>query len=324
MGPLHTTAPKILETLAKFAALQRLPADSCDPSHASPEWPCASGFATVLYAISRIVWTIVQPSSLLLLLCIAGTSLSLWRPRSNWGRRLLIGGVGSFAVCAFLPVGAWLLRPLEDRFPPLRQIPANVDGIIVLGGAISLGESTAHEIPALNERAERMTAFVALARRYPRARLVFTGGNPEVFPVGPTEADLARNLFTGLGLDLRRILFEDRSRNTHENAVFLQRLVNPRPGENWLLVTSAADMPRAIGCFWTVGWPVVAFPVDYHARSRAGAVPGLVAGLRDVDWAAHEWIGLAYYWSRGWILSLFPHVLTIRAGNAEAKTGRTE
>ncbi len=199
------------------------------------------------------------------------------------------------------------MGPLEDRFPPLRQMPARVDGIVVLGGAIDLKESADRGMPALNERAERMTAFVALARLYPHARLVFTGGNPDLLSAGPTEAEVARVLFAGLGLDPHRLVFEAKSRNTRENALFSRRIENPRPGQIWLLVTSAADMPRAVGCFRAVAWPVLAFPVDYHTRHRdMGGVPGLVAGLKEFDWAAHEWIGLVYYRSRGWTSSLFP------------------
>jgi uncharacterized SAM-binding protein YcdF (DUF218 family) len=137
--------------------------------------------------------------------------------------------------------------------------------------------------------------------------LVFTGGNPDLLSAGPTEAEMARVFFAGLDLNSQRLVFEAKSRNTRENALFSRRIENPRPGQIWLLVTSAADMPRAVGCFRGVAWPVIAFPVDYHTRQREmSGVPGLVAGLKDVDWAAHEWIGLVYYRSRGWTSSLFP------------------
>jgi uncharacterized SAM-binding protein YcdF (DUF218 family) len=261
----------------------------------------------VAYAFSKIFWAIAQPSTALLLLCIAGALICLWRPLSVWGRGLLTAGVAGFAACAFLPIGAWLMWPLEDRFPPPSPMPAHVDGIIVLGGAIDRAESAARGHPALNGHAERMTAFVSLARRYPQARLLFTGGNPDLHPSGPTEADVARVLFAGLGLDMHRVVFEERSRNTRENALLSKRLVSPQPGQTWLLVTSAADMPRAVGCFRAVGWAVIAYPVDYRTRQGSlGSTLGLVAGLRDVDWAAHEWIGLIYYRMRNWTSSQFP------------------
>lgn len=259
------------------------------------------------YAISKILGPFTEPSVLLLLVCVVGAMFFLVRPNSKWGRALLIGGVMALALCAMLPVSNWLMQPLEERFPPLHQIPRTVDGIIVLGGAIDLKESAERAAPELNERAGRMTAFVALARLYPQARLVFTGGNPSIFAQGPTEAEVARTFFAELGLDPRRVLFENRSRNTHENALFSKRLVRPASDQTWLLVTSAVDMPRAVGCFRAVGWSVTAFPVDYHAGQwEPGFRPTLASGLKNLDWAAHEWVGLIYYRLRGWTPTLFP------------------
>lgn len=210
------------------------------------------------------------------------------------------------------------MQPLEDHFPPPSPMPTHVDGIIVLGGAIDRAESAARGRPALNGHAERMTAFVSLARRYPQARLLFTGGNPDLHLSGPTEADAARMEFAGLGLDVHRVAFERRSRNTRENALLSKSVANPSLGQTWFLVTSAADMPRTVGCFRAVGWPVVAHPVDFHGRRwHSGPIPGLVSGLRNVDWAAHEWIGLVYYWLRGWISSLLPESLTASSKEAE-------
>lgn len=152
-----------------------------------------------------------------------------------------------------------------------------------------------------------MVAFLALARRYPQARLVFTGGNANLLMKNGTEADVARMLFEELGIGSRRVLFERRSRNTRENALFTRELVRPAAGRRWLLVTSAADIPRAVGSFRAVGWPVIAAPVDYHTqRSSWGWMPGLTGGLEDVDWAVHEWTGLVYYRLRGWTPSFFP------------------
>ena len=261
----------------------------------------------MMFALLKIFEVLSQPSSLLLLMSVGGLSLTLWHSRSPWGHRLLIAGLGGLLVCAILPVGALLMQPLEDRFPPPNLMPPQVDGIVVLGGAIALEESASRGLPAFNVRAARMTEFVALARRYPHAQLLFSGGSASVFSGSLTEADVARTFFADMGLSPGRVIFEDRSRNTHENALYSRRLVHLKPGQHWLLVTSAVDMPRAVGCFRAAGWPVIAFPADYHT-SPNGLTPGvdLPNGLRATDWAIHEWIGLIYYRMRGWTPSLFP------------------
>jgi uncharacterized SAM-binding protein YcdF (DUF218 family) len=259
------------------------------------------------YIVSKCFGYVAQPSALMLLLSLAGLAVVRWREHSAWGWRLLFIGVGGLAACAIFPVGTWLMRPLEDRFSRPHPMPEHVDGILLLGGAIDLGESEDRGTLALNARAERITDFVALARRYPHATLVFSGGDASLFPAGLTEADVARGAFSRLGLDPVRIIFEKASRNTHENATLSRSLVHPSASQHWLLVTSAADMPRAVGCFRAVQWSVVPYPVDYHTERHAnGMFPGLVVGLQQTDWATHEWLGLAYYWMRGWIPSLFP------------------
>lgn len=259
----------------------------------------------MMYALSRIVWTAIEPSTLLLVISVAGATGLVWRRWSRVAFVFVLVGLGGLTLCAVLPVGVWAMRPLEGRFPAVSDLPEHVDGIILLGGFIELKQSSDLGRPVLNEAAGRVPPFVALAKRYPQAALVFTGGNPAVFGRGTTESAVARQLFDQLGLASKHIRFEDRSRNTHENAVYSRALVKPAPGQHWLLVTSAVDMPRAVGCFRAVGWPVIPYPADYHAV-RAALFPGLRNGFMTLDWALHEWVGLVYYRMRGWIPSLFP------------------
>jgi uncharacterized SAM-binding protein YcdF (DUF218 family) len=260
-----------------------------------------------MYLLSRVLWEAARPSMALLLLTLVGFAILIRTRNSRYGFIFLAAGVAGFAACAFLPLGTWLLRPLEDRFPPIGAIQERVDGIVLLGGAIDLQTSMDRGMPALNMRAERVIAFVALARRFPYAQLLFTGGNAITGSTKRSEADVARVLTASLGIPPQRVKFERMSRNTRENALLAKRLARPMPGQRWLLVTSAADMPRAVGCFRAVGWPVVPVPVDYHTgKDSAGLMPGLVGGLEAVDWAAHEWIGLVYYRAQGWTPALFP------------------
>jgi len=259
------------------------------------------------FALSKILWPITQPSNLLLLLLVIG--LVAWRARdARWGRRLVTAVGLGLAVLGLLPVGSGLLHPLESRFPQPRAMPAKIDGIVVLGGAIQRKLSQVWGRPALNERAERMTAALALARRYPAAKLVFTGGIGGLSQAGPTEAEVARAFFAEQGLDPARILFEHRSRNTYENAIDSYRLVHPAPGQIWLLVTSAFHMPRALGVFRQAGWTMIPYPVDYQTT---GGFPSdwqfdVAANLARVDLAARAWLGLVAYRLMGRTDALWP------------------
>jgi uncharacterized SAM-binding protein YcdF (DUF218 family) len=250
------------------------------------------------FVVSKLGWLVVSPGNVLLLLLLLG----LWR-----SRRLAWGVAALFVGIAVLPVGSWMIEPLEDRFPP-RPLPERVDGIIVLGGAFSLTLSEKRGQIMLNENAERMTAAVALARRYEKAALLFTGGEPRIFPEGRTEAELARALFLSLGLPEERFRFEDRSRNTFENAAFAYEAAQPKPGETWLLVTTAMHMPRSIGCFRKVGWDIVPYPVDYRTTGGGAFLPdfAFAEGLARINVAFREWLGLAAYWAMGRTDELLP------------------
>ena len=177
------------------------------------------------FLLTKFGGDLLRPSVLLLLACWAGFWFAFYRG-SAWGRRLLAAGLTGYLLVLLLPVNSLALLPLEDRFPRPDE-PSHINGIIVLGGAIDNEITADRGIPSLNSDAERMTEAVALARRHPEARLFFTGASGSVIPGGPIETDGARQLFAALGLDPARIVFEDTSRNTRENALDSWRLVHP-------------------------------------------------------------------------------------------------
>jgi uncharacterized SAM-binding protein YcdF (DUF218 family) len=259
-----------------------------------------------VFVAGKIDWFIVRPSSALILLATAGLAFLLLR-RERAGRWALAVGIGGLLAVLILPVDRWVLLPLEDRFPRPAP-PAHVDGIIGIGGAIDEFISADRGIPSLNDAAERMTEFVALARRYPDARLVFSGGSGAIFPSGLREAEVARAIFASLGLDTERMDFEGESRTTWENAIFAKRIAHPAAGEIWLLITSASHMPRAVGVFRRAGWDVLAWPVAYKSRHTGGLFANGSFGARisALDLAVHEWIGLLAYHLTGKTDALFP------------------
>lgn len=241
-----------------------------------------------MFALQKAIWWLLQPSNLALLALTLGLLLLLRRQRAGtlWVGLALL----AMLLPSVLPLTAWLAAPLEGRFAV--PSPERVDGVVVLGGAVSPGLTAARGQPALTDGGERMTEFVALARRYPEAELLFTGGSSAVLGGTITEAAVARRLFASLGLD-DRVVYEDAARDTAENARFAYRLAAPEPGERWLLVTSALHLPRAVLSFEAVGWEVTPYPVDYltDGAARLRFAPNVVANLNDLDRVVGE------YWS---------------------------
>ena len=253
----------------------------------------------MIFVISKLLAAALTPTAIMIELLWIGLLL-----RRRW---VLLLGAGLLTCVAVLPVGAWVVRPLEDRFPAVTTPPAKVDGIIVLGGAIDDLVSNDRQTPILNTAANRLTTFVALANRYPNARLVFTGGSGDLVQGITTEAPFARDLLASLGLPPDRVLYEGQSRTTWENAVDVTRLVQPKPGETWVLLTSAMHMPRAMGVFRAAGWTMLAWPAGYRSADTIRVwTPAGGWQFALLDDAVHEWQGLLVYWLQGHTSALFP------------------
>lgn len=212
-----------------------------------------------------------------------------------------------FALITFTPLSSLVALPLEERFAK-PSLPEHIDGIIMLGGGVNPSLSLERNEPSLNNAAERVLAFADLIRRFPAARHVFTGGTGQLFGPEATEDVPLKAALVQAGIDPDSVAYENQSRNTWENAVFSQRMVQPRAGETWLLVTSAMHMPRAVGIFRKVGWPVLPYPVDYRTRPGARTYVrfDLDLQLETLRDSAREWVGLVAYRAMGRTDSLFP------------------
>ena len=207
------------------------------------------------------------PTNFLIGIGLVGVALLATRFASA-GRKLLIASVVLFAICGFSPLGYLLLYPLEQRFPPWDAARGAPDGVIVLGGSIDAELSAAHGVAVVSGAADRIIAAAALGHRYPHARIMFTGGSPNLVSGDAREADHAAALFESLGISGERLIMERGSRNTQENAEFSMAMAASRPGERWLLVTSAFHMPRSVGLFRKAGFSVEAYPVDWRVGGR--------------------------------------------------------
>lgn len=264
--------------------------------------------APLLFVLSKTLGTALLPINLLVELGIL--SLVLMATRfAALGRKLAATTLVLLALAAFSPLGNLLLYPLESRFPawdPSRGAP---DGIIVLGGSVDTDLSKAHRTSVVARAADRMLAPAELARRYPDARIVFTGGTANLLSTDAREADYSAPILENLGIPKARLILERDSRNTWENAMFTKQLVAPKPGERWLLVTSAFHMPRSMGIFRKAGFDVEAYPVDWRMGGREDlfSFTNMGAdGLGRTEVAMREWIGLVAYRLMGRTGELLP------------------
>ena len=251
---------------------------------------------SVFFFTSKIVWALITPGSLLVILgMFAWLSLVAgWQKIS----RLFLSLTALFLLLVgTLPLGEWLISPLENRFAANAALPMNPAGVIVLGGAVNPALSDTWGQTEIGGAAERLTAFIYLANLYPDTQLVFTGGSGSLTEQAYKEADYTRFLFEQLDMGDREIIYESESRNTAENALHSMKLLNPQAAEEWILITSAFHMPRAVGVFCQAGWPVTPYPVDHYSdKGELLRVDYRFSdNLRTLETAIHEWVSLLAY-----------------------------
>jgi len=262
----------------------------------------------LFFVLSKTMGAALLPINLLVELGVISVVLMATR-FGGLGRKLAATTLVLLALTAFSPLGNLLLYPLESRFPPWDSSRGVPDGISVLGGSVDTDLSAAHHTPVVSHAADRLFAPAELARRYPNARIVFTGGSANLVAADGREADYSAPILENTGIPRERLILERESRNTFENAIFTKRLVAPKPGERWLLVTSAFHMPRSMGIFRNAGFDVEAYPVDWRMGGRDDLFSFTnngADGLGRTDVAAREWIGLLAYRLMGRTSELLP------------------
>lgn len=253
------------------------------------------------------LWALLQPGSLIVLLLLLGfVALSLrWHAL---GRRLVGFALLLALLPALLPVTDLLAQPLETRVFAPNPLPEQVDGIVVLGGAVDWATSRAWGQLNTNSAGERMMAGAALAERYPDAKLILTGVSSSYIPEEFRGVGTAKTFFASPAFEGRKIHYLYQARSTYEEASFSLSRAQPQAGETWLLVTSAWHMPRALQTFKAQGWTLVPYPVDYQSKGRVTFEPSLdvVSRLDDLNKIVREWGALVVYRQLGRTQKLLP------------------
>ena len=265
---------------------------------------------TIFFTLSKVVQFSIEPLNwLIVFILLSLLFLGLRKP--HLCRRFLLLALLDLFVVGWLPSSEVFLRALEDAVPPVNisQVNANdIGGIIILGGAIEGGDIAVDrgEI-SIYSAAERVTKAFELIRKYPDLPFIFSGFSGRLSPKGVSEADAFRQLIAEQGLADRSAHYENQSRNTYENVLFIKRMIQEWGEKNadgtakpWLLITSASHMYRSFQIFQKQGIEVIPVPVDYQTAK------GLRWGSFDIEdgignWNAlnHEIVGLFAYWITG-------------------------
>ena len=261
----------------------------------------------MFFVLSKVLSLVLEPLAHPFLLLIVAW-LARWRRRRRLQSTCVALAVGLPLLYGFLPFSQAGLMLLENRFPIPTLDERPVDGVIVLGGHTGSGlVSQQRGQPQQNQSAERLTMGLKLHRQYPDVPLLFSGFSGKLFHQGWGNADIIRRLLSDLSVPLGRVQFEETSRNTYENAVNSRQLLLPQPGSRWILVTSAAHMPRSIGSFEAAGWTgIIPYPVDYTTGTDFEKLYSLQQGFGSMRQTLYEIAGLVVYRLTGRSNQLLP------------------
>ncbi len=258
------------------------------------------------FYLSKILWLIINPYNILTFLFFLG----LFSFYMNW-KKIYKMSYSALLIIIFiigiLPTGNFLYYKLEKRYHSPTEIPKNIDGILILSGATNPVLTEEHKKISLGGSVERLFESILLIKKYPNAKVIFSGGSGLITNQKLTHAKVAKEFFENFGIDTNKIIFESKSRNTYENILFSKKLIKPKDNENWLLVTSAMHMTRSEGIAKKLDWHIIPYPVDYGMLKKFSWLPNfnILENLGSFQGSSHEWIGLIAYYLMGRTIAVY-------------------
>ena len=252
------------------------------------------------FYLSKILWLIVNPFNIFILI----TLFTMFLYFINSRRLSLIIYLINFifiALISFLPIGSYLTYIIEKEFHTNTKIPERVDGILILGGATNPLLFKEFDQISLNGSAERLVESVMIIRKFEKAKVIFSGGSGIVNRSDLGHSQVAKLFYKKMGVDINKIFFEDKSRNTHENIIYSKKIAKPKKNENWLLITSAFHMKRALLIAEKNNWKFIPYAVDFKNIKEFKLTPNLnlLSNLNSFQSGLHEWLGLVSYYLMG-------------------------
>lgn len=260
----------------------------------------------MFFILSKVFWVVARPLNFLFLSVVLALVAGRFGARRT-ARFVLIASAVAFVVIGFTQLPDWIVHRMETAVEEA-QIETAPAGIIVLGGGLTANNQSEGAGYHLEEASDRIIRALALKRRFPGTRLIYSGGVGFLLQRGEAETSAASRLVEDLFGDATAIEFESQSKNTWQNAIYTAELLGEDKKRTWLLVTSGFHMPRALGCFRQAGVDVLPAPTDYRAdQIRPPFLTGNAAGqFLKMALVTKELIGLIAYRLTGRVDRIWP------------------
>ena len=252
------------------------------------------------FYLSKILWLLLNPYNFFIFVNLIVIFLYLFRLKKISILIFLINFIFLLTI-SILPIGNFLIHKLEKEYHLASKVSNNLDGVLVLGGATSPYLFKEFNQVSVNGSAERLIESVKIIREFKNSKIIFSGGSGVLGRPDLGHGDAAKFFYQSMGLDTKRIIFENSSRNTYENILFTKNIVNPNKKEKWLLITSAYHMKRAILIAKKHDWNFIPYAVDFKTTKKIKFKLSFnfLSNLNSFQRASHEWLGLISYYFMG-------------------------
>ncbi len=204
-------------------------------------------------------------------------------------------------IIAIFPTGVLMLHSLESKYADLNSELVEIDGILVLSGMENIEMTEEYGQFYLGSSGSRIIESLRLQKKFPNAKLIFSGGSGDHYSKNVTSL-ISKQFYNEFSIDPNKIIFESQSKNTYENIINSQKLVNPSGNEKWILLTSAFHMHRSTNTAAKLGWELIPYPVDFKlSKDLIQEIKkfNLLNNIKYFQIASHEMLGILVYKATG-------------------------
>jgi uncharacterized SAM-binding protein YcdF (DUF218 family) len=252
-----------------------------------------------MFLVKKFLTPLFYSLTMTVIFLVVGLSLLLFTRRQKAGKIVTTAGVLLILVLSIGPLPDMMLKPLEDRYPPLMlktdgAPAAQVKWVVILGGGVRTesGLSLADQIAP--NALVRLVEGIGIHHQSPGSRLLLSGGS---LYGSDQEAKVMEKIAAAMKVRPEAIVLESKSRDTEEQTRFICAIVGKEP---FILVTSAFHMSRAMALFHRNGAHPIAAPVNRLTGVNKGLYPSLfypsAGGFSKADIAIHEYLGIGWLW----------------------------
>ncbi|HLD84270.1 MAG TPA: ElyC/SanA/YdcF family protein [Coxiellaceae bacterium] len=251
--------------------------------------------------LKKCISAILLPLPFGLLFLGAGLVLLLCCRAKRTRTSFLVVGFLMILIFSLNVVSIAMINHLQSQYKPLIHPSLQITKVVVLGSGVTGEKIYPPNLTlgpgSLSRLVEGIRLFNLVQQNHADAKLILSGGR--VFQA-PSASGKMRNIAVMLGISPEKIILENGSRDTHDEATYMQKMIGKEP---FILVTSAFHMPRAMALFKHLGMKPIAAPTEYMGsryRHVIGFAPNASSLVRS-DIAIHEYLGMLWAWLRGYI-----------------------